>query len=150
MKIRVNKEMVYNMVLEEVMKLNLKDGYNAIFLATMVLRKIRHPEENMREIALKVMKTMPVRYGREDLSDEDPQEELMKELSRKAINKSEEDYGKNDIVVVSIDKCLDNLEIALSDEAKLPEELLNEPQIVGATVKIIAKKVIDRIDKLVD
>lgn len=40
MKIRVNKEMVYNMVLEEVMKLNLKDGYNAIFLATMVLRKI--------------------------------------------------------------------------------------------------------------
>lgn len=99
---------------------------------------------------MKVMEKMPIRYGREDLSTEDPHENKMKELSRKAIKKDVEDYGKNDIVVVSIDKCLDNLEIALSDEAKLPEELLNEPQIVGATVKIIAKKVIDRIDKLVD
>lgn len=148
MKIRVNKEMVYNMVLEEVMKLNLKDGYNAIFLATMVLRKIRHPEENMREIALKVMKTMPVRYGREDLSAEDPQEELMKKLSRKAINKSEEEYGKNDIVVVSIDKCLDQLEMALND-ANLPEEWLSE-QIVGTTVKKLAARVIEKINKLVD
>ena len=145
---KVNKEMMYNIVLEEVIKINLKDGYNAIFLATMVLRKIRHPEENMREIALKVMKTMPVRYGREDLSAEDPQEELMKELSRKAINKSEEDYGKNDIVVVSIDKCLDNLEIALND-ANLPEEWLSE-QIVGTTVKKLAAKVIEKINKLVD
>ena len=147
---KVSKVMIYNIILEEVMKLNLKDGYNSIFLASMILRKIRHPEEDMREIAMKVMEKMPIRYGREDLSTEDPHENKMKELSRKAIKKDVEDYGKNDIVVVSIDKCLDNLEIALSDEAKLPEELLNEPQIVGATVKIIAKKVIDRIDKLVD
>ena len=106
---KVSKVMIYNIILEEVMKLNLKDGYNSIFLASMILRKIRHPEEDMREIALKVMKTMPVRYGREDLQLIDPQEELMKKLSRKAINKSEEEYGKNDIVVVSIDKCLDTL-----------------------------------------
>ena len=111
---KVSKVMIYNIILEEVMKLNLKDGYNSIFLASMILRKIRHPEEDMREIALKVMKTMPVRYGREDLQLIDPQEELMKKLSRKAINKSEEEYGKNDIVVVSIDKCLDQLEMALN------------------------------------
>lgn len=130
------------------MKLNLKDGYNSIFLASMILRKIRHPEEDMREISRKVMKAMPVRYGRDDLSTEDPQEELMKELSRKAINKSEEDYGKNDIVVVSIDKCLDNLEMALS-EANIPEEWQKE-QLVGTVVKKLAKKVIEKINKLVD
>lgn len=145
---KVSKVMIYNIILEEVMKLNLKDGYNSIFLASMILRKIRHPEEDMREIALKVMKTMPVRYGREDLSAEDPQEELMKKLSRKAINKSEEEYGKNDIVVVSIDKCLDQLEMALND-ANLPEEWLSE-QIVGTTVKKLAARVIEKINKLVD
>ena len=91
---------------------------------------------------------MPVRYGREDLSAEDPQEELMKKLSRKAINKSEEEYGKNDIVVVSIDKCLDQLEMALND-ANLPEEWLSE-QIVGTTVKKLAARVIEKINKLVD
>lgn len=145
---KVSKVMIYNIILEEVMKLNLKDGYNSIFLASMILRKIRHPEEDMREIALKVMKTMPVRYGREDLSAEDPQEELMKKLSRKAINKSEEEYGKNDIVVVSIDKCLDQLEMALND-ANLPEEWLSE-QIVGTTVKKLAARVIEKINKIVD
>ena len=145
---KVSKVMIYNIILEEVMKLNLKDGYNSIFLASMILRKIRHPEEDMREIALKVMKTMPVRYGREDLQLIDPQEELMKKLSRKAINKSEEEYGKNDIVVVSIDKCLDQLEMALND-ANLPEEWLSE-QIVGTTVKKLAARVIEKINKIVD
>lgn len=148
MKVKVNKEMIYNMILEDVMKLNLKDGYNSIFLATMVLRKIRHPEENMREISRKVMKTMPVRYGKEDLSTENPQEERMKELSRQAINKSEEDYGKNNIVEVSIDKCLDQLEMALND-ANLPEEWLSE-QIVGTTVKKLSERVTKKITNLVD
>ena len=148
MKVKVNKEMIYNMILEDVMKLNLKDGYNSIFLATMVLRKIRHPEENMREISRKVMKTMPVRYGKEDLSSQNPQEDKMKELSRKAINKSEEDYGKNNIVEVSIDKCLDQLEMALND-ANLPEEWLSE-QIVGTTVKKLAERVTKKITNLVD
>ena len=148
MKVKLNKERVYNMVLEEVMKLNLKDGYNSIFLATMILRKIRHPEEDMREISRKVMKKMPVRYGREDLSLENPQENKMKELSRKAIHKSEEDYGKADIVEISIDKCLDQLEMALND-ANLPEEWLSE-QIVGTTVKKMSVIVIDKINKIVD
>lgn len=148
MKVKFNKEMVYNMVLEEVMKLNLKDGYNSIFLATMVLRKIRHPEENMREISRKVMKKMPIRYGKDDLSSQNPQENKMKELSRKAINKSEEEYGKNDIVEVSTDKCLDNLEMALN-ECNLPEEWFSE-QIVGTTVKKLAKRVTKKINKLVD
>ena len=148
MKVKLNKERVYNMVLEEVMKLNLKDGYNSIFLATMILRKIRHPEDDMREISRKVMKKMPVRYGREDLSLENPQENKMKELSRKAIHKSEEDYGKADIVEISIDKCLDQLEMALND-ANLPEEWLSE-QIVGTTVKKMSVIVIDKINKIVD
>lgn len=130
------------------MKLNLKDGYNSIFLGTMVLRKIRHPEEDMREISRKVMKTMPVRYGKDDLSSQNPQEERMKELSRQAINKSEEDYGKNEIVEVSIDKCLDNLEMALND-ANLPEEWYYQ-QIVGTTVKKLAERVTKKISKLVD
>lgn len=146
---KVNKEMVYSIVLEEVIKINLKDGYNAIFLATMVLRKIRHPEENIREIAQRVMKKMPVRYGREDLSAEDPQENNMKELSRKAINKSEEDYGKNNIVVITADSCLYNLDIALS-EANIPEEWKNEEIIVKITVKKLADKVIEKINNLID
>lgn len=146
---KVNKEMVYSIVLEEVIKINLKDGYNAIFLATMVLRKIRHPEENIREIAQRVMKKMPVRYGREDLSAEDPQENNMKELSRKAINKTEEDYGKNNIVVITADSCLYNLDIALS-EANIPEEWKNEEIIVKITVKKLADKVIEKINNLID
>ncbi len=145
---KVSKVMIYNIILEEVMKLNLKDGYNSIFLASMILRKIRHPEEDMREIAMKVMEKMPIRYGREDLSTEDPNENKMKELSRKAIKKDVEDYGKNDIVVVSIDKCLDQLEMALND-ANLPEEWLSE-QIVGTTVKKLAARVIEKINKIVD
>lgn len=146
---KVNKEMVYNIVLEEVIKINLKDGYNAIFLATMVLRKIRHPEENIREIAQRVMKIMPVRYGRDDLSAEDPQENNMKELSRKAINKSEEDYGKNNIVVITADRCLYNLDIALS-KANIPEEWKNEEIIVKITVKKLADRVIEKINNLID
>lgn len=103
----------------------------------------------MREISRKVMKTMPVRYGKEDLSLQNPQEERMKELSRKAINKSEEEYGKNDIVEISTDRCLENLEMALNECNYLPEEWFSE-QIVGTTVKKLAKRVTKKINKLVD
>ena len=60
----MKKETVYNVCMTEVMKLGIKDGYHSVFLGTMVLRRIRHPEESIHEIATKVMDTMPVRYGR--------------------------------------------------------------------------------------
>lgn len=145
----ISKEVMYNMILEEVLKLELKDGYNVIFLSTMVLRKIRHPEEDMREISRKVMKKMPERYGKQDLSLENPQEENMKKISRKALKKSEEEYGKENIVVITSDESLENLESAL-DEARLPKSLMYEPELVGVTVKKIAKTIIKKINKLVD
>lgn len=57
----IDKELLYNICLEEVMKLKI-DSYHTRFLASMVLGKIRHSEEDITQLARKAMAKMPERY----------------------------------------------------------------------------------------
>lgn len=79
-----NKMLLYNAALEETEKLKL-DKYHERFLAEMVVRKLRHPEEKMDKIAVKAMKEMV------------------------------KNYPKKNLVEVSASKSLDNLEAALNN-----------------------------------
>ncbi len=88
-----NKKLIYNVALSEAEKLKL-DKYHTCFLAEMVVRKLRHPEEKMDKIASKVMKEM------------------------------KKNYPKKDLVEVSASKCLDQLEVALNDSDAVPTEWL--------------------------
>ena len=56
-----NKKLLFEITLEEVKSLKL-DKYHTRFLTEMVLRKLRHPEEKMDEIATKTMKVMTKNY----------------------------------------------------------------------------------------
>ena len=128
----MKKEKVYDIAMQEVKKLDIKDGYHAVFLATMVLRRIRHPEEGIQEIASKVMDTMPVRYGCNDLSETNPNEEKMRCISMNGIEESRETYGKKEIVKVSKEKALNELEGALT-MASMPDDWI-EGHIVSSVV----------------
>ena len=55
-----NKKLIYEAAWTEAKKLGI-DNFNAEFLANMVLRKIRHPEEKMDVIAAKVMQKISVK-----------------------------------------------------------------------------------------
>lgn len=110
------KEIIYNIALEEVLKLKL-DNYHTIFLANMVLRKVRHPEEKMDKIAAKTMKKMLFIYE------------------------------KKNLVEISSDKCLDNLEEALNRSNSVPQEWL-VGQEVSNVVKHLALMVIDKADAI--
>lgn len=85
------EELIYNIALAETMNLKL-DNYHTIFLAQMVLRRIKHPTEKMDKISSKTMKKMP------------------------------KIYKKKEIVEVSAAKCLDQLEAALDKSDSVPQE----------------------------
>ncbi len=54
-----NKKLIYDAAFAEAKKFKI-DCYNTKFLANMVLRKIRHPEEKMDVIATKVMHKLSI------------------------------------------------------------------------------------------
>ena len=110
-----NKELIFNVALDEVEQLGL-DKYHTKFLANMVARKVRHPEEKMQVLAKKTMKKMPKLYP------------------------------KKDLVQVSTEKCLDQLEIALNDSSLVPEDWLSG-QTVSHVVKKLASKVVDVLNE---
>lgn len=100
-----NKKLLYNAALEEVEKLQL-DKYHTCFLAEMVVRKLRHPEEKMDKVASKAMKEM------------------------------RKNYPKKNIVEVSSSKCLDQLEAALNASNAVPEEWLSGQSVSHVVKKI--------------
>ena len=105
-----NKTLIYNMAMKEVVNLKL-DGYHTVFLANMVLRKIRHPEEKMDKIASKTMKKM-------------------RELSE-----------KKNLIEVSASKCLNQLEEALNDSKAVPDEWLAGQSVSNVVKKLVEKVV---------
>lgn len=100
-----NKKLMFNAALEEVEKLKL-DKYHTYFLAEMVVRKLRHPEEKMDKIASKVMKEM------------------------------KKNYPKKNLVEVSASKCLDQLEVALNDSNEVPTEWLSGQTVSHVVKKL--------------
>lgn len=107
-----SKEILYNMALEEVLKIKI-DDYHTVFLTNMVVRKIRHPEEKTDKIAEKVMKKMPDYYKK-----------------------------KKDVLVVSARKSLENLEAALDNSEVPQEWMRGQcvSHVVKELAKIVVNK----------
>ena len=110
------KELIYMMALEEVKKLHL-DDYHTEFLAQMVTRKVRHPKEHVDDIAKKVMEKMPMIFMK-----------------------------KKKIMLVSTDKCLDELEMLLESSEYVPTEMLElGGENVSSVVKYFSKIVFEKL-----
>lgn len=122
----------FQLVLAEVSKIKNMDSYHTIFLSTMVLRKLRHPEEGLREITNKTMRKMETRYSPERESNRE--EEILRRFSIGAVNTSMENYGKKHLITISTQKCLQALEEAL-EKAELPKEM--ESALTGENVKSV-------------
>lgn len=114
----MKKHELYQLCLMEVGRIKKLDSYHTVFLATMLLRKMRHPEEELNEITSKTKKKMESRYGKEELEAE---EETMRKESMVATNKFGEDYGKSNILIRTNEKSLEQLESAL-EGAVIPNE----------------------------
>ena len=140
---------VYKIVLEEVKKLGISSMYLRTFLASMVLRKGRHPEEGILEISQKVSKTVVYRFGKKDVTDIDPEEQKMREATMDAFGRTPATYGKNNIVETSCDKSLDRLAEALYEATNIPEEWLPGLK-AGRVVKELAKIVWERLEEEAD
>ena len=112
----MNKVEQYNLALLATSRIKGLDKYNQIFLTTMVLRKVRHPEEGLTEITKKASETMTKRYGKKELEKE---EEEIRLASMKALGETKETYGKKYILRASVEKNLAGLEEAL-EQAELP------------------------------
>lgn len=110
------KELIYNAALAEVVNLQL-DDYHTLFLANMVLRKIRHPEEKMDEISSRVMKKMTKIYKK-----------------------------KKNVIELSSSKSLDKLEEKLEECPNIPEGMF-AGKTVSNVVKALCKKVLERLDE---
>ena len=113
------KEEIYMEALLEVVKLKL-DDYHTVFLANMVLRKMRHPEEKIPEIAFRVMKKMPRIYKK-----------------------------KKNILELSPEKSLDKLEEKLEECKNIPESLYNG-KTVSNVVRYLCCKVLFRLEEKED
>lgn len=109
----MNKLEQYDLVLLATSRIKGMNKYNQIFLATMVLRGIRHPEEGLTEIVQKSSKTMEKRYSHYPLELKD--DEKMRQASIKALNQTEESYGKTNILCASLKRNLDGLERTLEN-----------------------------------
>lgn len=134
----MKKHELYDLCLLEVSRVKRLDSYHTIFLASMLLRKIRHPEERLKEITRKVNKKMESRYSVNE-SDED-EEELMREASRIAVCKSAGNYGKTNILIRTDEKSLEQLEAAI-ESSSIPKEWV----LRGYTVKNVLNYMIDEI-----
>ena len=100
-----NKQLMFNVALAKVQELEL-DKYHTYFLAEMVVRKLRHPEEKMDKSASKVMKIM------------------------------KHNYPKKGLVEVSASKCLNQLEVALNNSDAVPEEWLSGQTVSHVVKKL--------------
>lgn len=132
----------FQYALAEVSKIHGLNSYHTIFLGTMVLRKIRHPEEGLREITAKTMETMSKRYGSEQL---DEKEEALRVAAIEAVNETADTYGKKNLVSVSTTKCLESLEEAL-EMAQLPPDLKLEGETVKCVFEYLTKKLRKRME----
>lgn len=74
-----NKELIYATAFAEVKKFGLSND-DTDFLANMVLRKIRHPEEKMDKIAMKVMQKISKKHRKLAISASKCLEHLHEEL----------------------------------------------------------------------
>lgn len=134
----MKKNKQYRLVLLTVNRIGGINKYSKIFLGTMLLRKIRHPEEGLRVIVKKTMKTMGKRYSHYPQKDKD--DEMMRQISIQALDQTEETYGKTDLVDVGVDKCLYDLESAL-EHARLPEDCILDGETVSSVFKYLKKEV---------
>lgn len=115
----MKKHELYNLCLMEVGRIKRLDSYHTVFLSTMLLRKMRHPEESLKEITSRAKKKMKSRYGKVEC--EESEEEQMRKNSMDALKKSESDYGKNNILIRTDEKSLEQLEEAL-EGSDMPKE----------------------------
>lgn len=111
-----SEELIYNTALAEVINLQL-DDYHTLFLANMVLRKIRYPEEKMDEISSIVMKMMHHIYTK-----------------------------KKNVIDFSSSRSLDRLEEKLDECPNIPEGMF-AGKTVSNVVKALCKKVLERLDE---
>lgn len=74
-----DKELIYATAFAEVKKFGL-GNYHTDFLANMVLRKIRHPEEKMDKIATKVMEKMTRKHKKIAICSEKCLDQLHEKL----------------------------------------------------------------------
>lgn len=107
----MKKNELYRISLMEVERIHGLSSYHTIFFTTMLLRKVRHPGEKLRETVSKTMKKMETRYSRNEANDEE--EEKIRKVSMKALNKTTENYGKSDVLSRAADACFDELDSAL-------------------------------------
>ena len=109
------KERIYKIALNEVMQLGL-DDYHTVFLALMVSRKIRHPQEHCDEISQKVMEKMPQVFKK-----------------------------KKYLIPISVNKTLDDLEELLEKHATT-EMLECGGENVSSVVKFFTRLVFDKLN----
>ena len=143
----MKKHELYQLSLMEVGRIKRLDSYHTVFLATMLLRKMRHPEESLKEITSKTKKKMESRYGKEELIE--AEEEQMRRESMVATNKFGEDYGKNNILIRTDEKSLEQLEYAL-EGADIPKEWVESSYTIEDILEYMDKeiKVFGRINKI--
>ena len=111
-----SKEIIYDSIISEIVKLQL-DDYHTLFLANLILRRIRHPEEHMKERVTKVMKKMTVVYQK-----------------------------KKNVIEISSEKCLDILEEKLEECPNIPDHLYSG-RTVGNVVKFYTSKVMESLEE---
>lgn len=134
----MNKQQQYHLALLATTRIKGINKYNRIFLGTMLLRKIRHPEESLRTIVQKTSKTMETRYSNH--VQKNNTEEQMRKIGMQVLNQTEDDYGKSYILQVQEDRKLDELQEAL-EKAILPEDCKLNSENVSSVFKYLQKEV---------
>lgn len=143
----MKKHELYHLSLMEVSRIKRLDSYHTVFLATILLGKMRHPEESLKEITSKTKKKMESRYGKVEC--EEQEEEQMRKESMVATNKFGENYGKNNILIRTDEKSLEQLEDAL-EGADIPKEWEVSGYTVEDILEYMAKeiKIFAKINKI--
>ncbi|MBQ2937882.1 MAG: hypothetical protein IJE05_03260 [Clostridia bacterium] len=124
----MRKEELYKICLMEVSRIKYLGNYHTIFLSTMLLRKMRHPEEKLKEIISKTQKKMRRRYSNKECPE--VQEEKMRTESMQAVGCNGQNYGKNNFLERTNERCLEQLEDAL-EGAVIPKDW----KLTGFTVE---------------
>lgn len=143
----MKKHELYQLSLMEVGRIKKLDSYHTVFLATMLLRKLRHPGESLDEIISVSKKKMESRYGKDECDE--MEEEKMRKESMVAVNKSETDYGKNNILIRTNERSLEQLEEAL-EASDIPKEWEEAGYEIEDILEYMAKeiKVFVKINKI--
>lgn len=133
----MKKNELYRLSLMEVGRIHGLSGFHTVFLATMLLRKMRHPGEKLRETTFKTMKKMETRYSKHVATDEE--EEKIRKESMKVLNKTEESYGKTEVLSRPANVCFDELDSAL-DSVTMPKEWNVEGYSVESVIKYMMQE----------